>query len=146
MNTKIKTGQNRKHKVKNDRIWTPCIRFETSKFCIAKWSLATGVSQVSAFLQKELVICRTIWYNWSKKRDAVVQKSKWGFKSFWSRSHKKFWCEEYLAPQFLSYNALRTQSAILFRKTAFAKLYRILPKSIGLRQMIYEKTDKKVMG
>lgn len=53
MDTKIKTGQSQKQKVKNDRIRTPCVRFETSKFRIAKGNLATGILQVSFFFKKE---------------------------------------------------------------------------------------------
>lgn len=69
--------------MKKEGIRTPCVRFEMQKTCVAKGNLATGVSQVSVFLQKELVICRTICYNRTKKMNSVVPKSKWGFKSFW---------------------------------------------------------------
>lgn len=41
-----------------------------------------GVSQVSAFLQKELVICRIICYNRVKEWDAIFQKTKWGSNLF----------------------------------------------------------------
>lgn len=34
----------------------------------------------------------------------------------------------------------------LAKSDSFAKLYRVLPKSIGGRQIVYERIDKKIMG
>lgn len=53
--------------MKKEGIRTCEVRFEMRKICVTKGILATGVSQVSALLQKELVICRTICYNRTKK-------------------------------------------------------------------------------
>ena len=69
--------------MKKEEIRTPYVRFEIQRISAAKVNLATGFSQASVFLQKELVICITICYNKIKEMNTVVPKSKWGFKYFW---------------------------------------------------------------